>query len=496
MLNLSIPTRPNMPTVQDENRAQESAIRRRMLEGTWKKDLLNVMSEHLNPGRMDSWGPPDLSTNLLETITRELSKLYHETPTVSHNEADITALTGRDGLLQPLWPLMQRAQQSILALREGFIRCDYIPAGEIDKQASIQYRLVTPDYVYCESNPSAPDIPTLYQEYRIRVYQKKGVDGATKPDPEIIWTVDIFDLRNMKKPSFKICRVDDSGKIGEDLTKYYLGVASLKGEKYPYRYSDGFPFMPIVMYHAEATGKLWNSYDKKSLTAGAMQTAMLGSYWLHICKSASYEQRYIAGLTLQGLNQLEADQPARRAELATDPSSILVFQQDPDAMQGQPLIGSFSPSVDPNSFLQAIHSYEKKIASSFSISASLLRESGDPRSGYSIAISKDGQRQAQRIQAPIFRVYDSKLCNIVAAMANRFMGLNLPEDNKYRVAYAPIPLSGQESKEQRESILSLTQAGLMSPIQAYQILNPDTDEQQAEIALEKIRRERSKYQLI
>ena len=39
------------------------------------------------------------------------------------------------------------------------------------------------------------------------------------------------------------------------------------------------------------------------------------------------------------------------------------------------------------------------------------------------------------------------------------------------------------------------QSGLMSPIQAYQILNPDTDELQAEIALEKIRVEKQKYQL-
>ena len=79
-------------------------------------------------------------------------------------------------------------------------------------------------------------------------------------------------------------------------------------------------------------------------------------------------------------------------------------------------------------------------------------------------------------------------------MANRFMGTSLPEEG-YRIQYAPIPLSSGESKEQRQNILELMKAGLMSPIQAYQILNPDTDELQAEIALEKIRVEKQKYQL-
>ena len=97
MQNYKIPNRPNMPTVSDEERVQHTAIRRRMLEGTWAQDLINLMSEHLPSSRMESWGPPDLSTNLLENITRELSKLYHETPTVSHPDDDITDLVARDG---------------------------------------------------------------------------------------------------------------------------------------------------------------------------------------------------------------------------------------------------------------------------------------------------------------------------------------------------------------------------------------------------------------
>ena len=494
MLKYRIPNRPNMPTVEDENRALESAKRRRMLEGTWEQDLLNTMSEHLNPGRMESWGPPDMSSNLLQNITRELSKLYHETPTVTAGETDITILTGREGLLQPLWALMQRGQQTILALRESFIRIDYIPPGEISEKASLQYRLVTPDYVYAQSHPSSPDIPVYYQEYRLRVFKDKNTVTGKDKDPELIWTVDVFDLRNTKKPVFKICKVEQDGSIGRDITKHFLGVATLKGDKYPYRYSTGYPFIPVILYHAEKTGKLFNTYDKKSLVSGTENVALLYSFWLHICKSASYEQRYVAGLSLQGLNAVDQDLPARRAEIATDPSSILVFQQDPDAMSGQPLIGSFSPTVNPTDFMTAVHAYERRVAASFSISASLLRESGDPRSGYSLSISRDGQRQAQRNQAPQFRLHDTETCKKVAAMANRFMGTSLPEEG-YRIQYAPIPLSSAESKEQRQNILELMKAGLMSPIQAYQILNPDTDELQAEIALEKIRVEKQKYQL-
>lgn len=494
MINYKIPKLPPMPTVEDENRIRETSRRRRMLEGTWEEDLLDVMSDHLNSARMESWGPPDLSSNLLSNITRELSKLYHETPTVTCGEEDISILTGRGGLLQPLWALMQRGQQTILALREAFVRIDYIPEGEISEKATLQYRLVTPDFVYAVSHPSAPDIPVYYQEYRLRVFKQKNIISGEDKEPELIWTVDIFDLQNKNKPVFKICKVEKDGSIGVDLTKHFLGVATMKGDKYPYRYKSGYPFIPVTLYHAEKTGKLFNAYDKRQLTVGALNTALLYSFWLHICKSCSYEQRYVAGLSLQGLNSFNEDTPARRQEIATDPSSILVFMQDPDAMSGQPLIGSFSPSINPQDFMTAVHSYERRVAASFSISASLLRESGDPRSGYSLSISRDGQRQAQRNQAPIFRLYDSQNVSKVAAMCNRFLGTNLPEEG-YRIQYAPIPMSAMESKEQRENILSLMKAGLMSPVQAYQILNPDTDELQAEIELEKIRVEKQKYQL-
>jgi len=495
MQDYKIPNRPQMLHASDNQRIAETSRRRRMLDGTWEPDLMETLRQHLSPSRVENWGVPDLSTNLLETITRDLAKLYHETPTVTHPSANIERLTARNGLLQGLWPMMQSAQQAILAMRECVIRIDHVPAGELDENGTLQYRIVTPDFLYLEASPSAPDIPFYYQEYRIRSLRKKNTVSGKMEEPQIIWTVDIFDIRNKSKPVFKICEVNQDGTLGEDLTKQFLGTAALKGDKYPYRYQNGFPFIPCVLYHAEKTGKLWNAYDKQSLVEGSLNSALLNSFWLHICKSCSYEQRYIAGLTLSGLEQRDMEQTARRAEISTDTSSILVFKQDADGMAGQPLIGSWSPSVDPGKFMEAIHSYERRIASSFSISSSLLRESGDPRSGYSLSISRDGQRQAQRIQAPTFRVYDSKLIQKIAAMANIFLGESLPEDRLYRVNYAPIPLSATESKELRDNILQLVSAGLMSPIQAYQQLNPDTDEIQAKLELEKIRQLRQQYQM-
>ena len=59
---------------------------------------------------------------------------------------------------------------------------------------------------------------------------------------------------------------------------------------------------------------------------------------------------------------------ARRSSIATDPSSILVFTQDPDA-QGQPLVGSFSIPTDPHALLESISKYEMRVGlSSWAIS--------------------------------------------------------------------------------------------------------------------------------
>ena len=135
-----------------------------------------------------------------------------------------------------------------------------------------------------------------------------------------------------------------------------------------------------------------------------------------------------------------------------------------------------------------------RVATSAGISADILRNDADPRSGYALSISREGQRQSAAKAAPIFRRFDSQALAKSAMLANRYLGQSLPESG-YRVQYQPIKLSAEEQKNQTEDIKAKLEAGLISPVDALMILNPDLDAQEARLELDRIRRERAEYKV-
>jgi hypothetical protein len=193
------------------------------------------------------------------------------------------------------------------------------------------------------------------------------------------------------------------------------------------------------------------------------------------------------------LNQLDQNEIARRSSIATDPSSILVFTQDPDA-QGQPLVGSFSIPTDPHQLLESISKYEMRVGLAAGLSpADISRSSnGDPRSGYALAVSRSGQREAQKKFAPVFRMGDEELLAKTAMLSNRFLGTNLPEEG-YRVSYHSMPLTPEEMRAQREDIIQKMGAGLISPVQAVMMMYDDMDEREAREYLRQVKIERAEF---
>jgi hypothetical protein len=479
------PIKPLGQTPAEQARWEHTGLRRRMIIGAWEQDLEEELSRHLPADRREAWGPSDLSSNPFEQITRQLSVLYHENPSVTNLNGNIDALVSREGLVTKagLWQLMQRGQQMIIGLRESVIRIDVNPnlLNSIQSPA-IQYRLVTPDVLYCESHPDQPDVPVYYQEYRLR----KDRNG------ESLWVADVIDIRNMDNPVFGMFIVNPDGTLGADVSQEYMGTAAMTGEEYPYRDSNNVPFLPIVMYHAEKTGHLWDTFSASQMVYGSLTSAVLYSMWVHLVRDASWSQKYVAGLSVAGLSQIDQNEIARRSSIATDPSSILVFTQDPDA-QGQPLVGSFGISTDPHALLESISKYEMRVGLSAGLSpADISRQSGDPRSGYALAVSRSGQREAQKKFAPVFRMGDEELLAKTAMLANRFLGENLPEDG-YRVSYHSMPLTPDELKAQREDIVQKMQAGLISPVQAVMMMYDDMDEREAREYLRQIKIERAEF---
>jgi hypothetical protein len=280
-----------------------------------------------------------------------------------------------------------------------------------------------------------------------------------------------------------------NGTIGETVTEQYIGQ-SMSGDAYPYRNKEGEPFIPYSLYHAEITGDLFDAFHNSEIIAGSLNASVLRSFYLHLSKNCSFPQRYMMGAIPAGMSMFDNDIASRRNAISTDPSSVLLFNPDPDLVAGQqPQIGQFQAGGDVEKMLESITTYERGLASNAGINpADVQKMSGDPRSGYAIAVSRSSLRENQRRFAPAFRRGDVETLEKSAMIANRFIGGDYPETG-YRVEYHAVELSPEESKAQREHILSLLTAGLISKIDAIQMLHPDLDEQDARARLIKIQQQ-------
>jgi len=476
--------KPAAPDISTQERWDYTSRVRDMLSGRWTQHLEREMAQHIGQDRRAAWGVPDLSSNVLKSVVTQLSVLYDREPSVYVDQDPVgdslQGLLGRDGLVTRagLWPLMSRVQKLVVGCREYFVRVDISDQG-------LTYRPVAPDMVVAEASPELPDVPTYIRELQLRRHPETR---------EPVWIWEILDIRKPMDgghpmgPRWSYHLAGRAGEIGDDLTGLFTGQADQSGELYPYRRADGSAFIPGVLYHAEKTGQLWDPYNSRELTLGSLQIAVLYTMWLHVARDCSWPQRYMTGVTIAGLDYEDTGSHRRRAAISMDPASILMLSVDPDA-SGQPMVGQFQPAADIGDLLTAISQYEARVAAFSGISpAEISRANGDPRSGYALSISREGQREAQRRFEPQFRRGDQQLLEVSAALANRHLGTSYPETG-YRVQYQSIPLSPNELEAQREDLIAKMDAGLLSPVDAYMALNPGIDRPEAIFRLQEVRAE-------
>lgn len=477
---LDFDPKPAAPTMETNERWEFNSLQVRMLRGQWQDDLELELAKHVSRERRASWGISDMSSNVFKATSKSLSALYNEPPMIGVDASrdQMEGFLGDDGLIYKsgLWAMMQSFQMFTIGCREMFMRVD------ISDSNGLLFRPVTPDLIYCESSSGDPNRLKFLYELRLRQ------NPQTK---DAMWTADVFDLRDIKNPKMKIMEVKSNGGFGDDLTKEYL-ENEMTGDNYPFRFDDGSPVIPYSIYHAEITGKLFNCFENAEVVYGSLTAAALYTYWLHLTRDTGFPQRYIAGLQLAGLNVRDTDTAAKRAAISTDPASILVFTQDPDNI-GQPMIGQFQPGGDPSSVLEAVIQYERKVAQMAGINpGDIERLSGDPRSGYAIAISKESMREAQARYKPSFERGDQMTLSLAAMMANRFLGYKLPEKG-YKIRYARIGLSIEEKREQRADIKEKLASNLIAPIDAMMELYPDLNEDEAAEKIREIQRQKALF---
>lgn len=409
---------------------------RRILYGDWKEDLRKRVREQVGSKREQAWGTVDISANLLRSIAENLAVLYDREPIVSGPEL-VVAEVARSGI----WSLMKRIQRDTLALREMLVRVDATPDG-------LTCRPVYPDMVVCRSTSENPSQPHYLEE--LRQWEVNG-----KPT----WVWEVFDL---SVPSYRVEIRTDGDVV--DITSD-LHSSNYEHEAYPYRYSDGTPFIPYVLYHASNTGFLWDHKHNTELVEGTLNIGVYYSYLGHCIRSASWPQRYAVGVQLSGASVTETGSQA-----TVDPTTVALFESLNETQQ--PQIGQWQAGSDPASLVETISQYERRLLSMAGVNpADLQRASGDPKSGYALAITREAQRAAQRQYEGQFRIGDLEFLRKSAALLSRALEVDLPE-GPFSIQYQSIPQSAEEEQAQREWVQFLLASGLITRERAFNELFP------------------------
>jgi len=431
---------PASKDAKEFQRVTHTSLRRRMLYGEHEQDVTNKLIDTVGATRKNAWGRVNLSTNIFVRVYEELAGLYLRNPLVfpPEGQEEVASAISESGY----WTLMQRIQRDTLALRTCAVHVS------ISDKGMPRYRQVFPDMLYVEVDKS--NKPYLVKEWQYDLEREKWIRVCTDSKAGLYYVLD---------------------DRGNDISLEILG-GEFNGEDYPWKDVEGGYLMPYVFYHAQKTSWFWDAYTSIEIVEGALNTMMHYTFYDHVVRDASWPQRYASGLAPAGLSEDGV------SEVVTDPATLLILNKL-EGYDGQPLIGQWSTSMDPKVLLDAIMQDERRIIESALGTASVARTSSEIQSGYSLAVSREQRRQAQRKYVPQFKDGDIEICKLTASL----MGF---EEAHWNIRYQSLPKDPEEVQATWNVVSSLLDSGLMSRKQAYLRLNPDLTIEEAERELELI----------
>ena len=441
-------TPPTPTSTWDAERWEHTRLRRRMLTGRWHCDLAARVKKAIGVERAEAIGEAgfDLSSNVFAHVSGALAVLYDVPFTVRH--ADPAAAAAMTELLQRCGVVAQmpEVQRMTLGLREMLLRVDAVdpdPASETPplERVVLCVRPVPPDLVEARPHPLRPGEPIWVAEA-----MQTTVNGKDA------WVWEIADARPAS-PGLAVWSADRK----DDLTVAVYGRA-FEGPAYPW-WDGAEPVLPYVLYHAAVGTSLWDPWTWSEIVFGTLQAGVLWTHFGHTMRNASWPQRWSIGVRIAHEKSNEG-----RSYVVTDPTTVAMFQPAEDATQSQ--IGQWQAGASPDVAIAAVESYEQRLALHVVPATDILRASGDPRSGYALALSREGRREAARRYEPSFRRADQRLLGVIAVAVNGAFGEQLLPTSGWDVTYRALPPTLEEQTAAEERILKALGAGLITQEQA------------------------------
>lgn len=442
----------------DGSKRKERAERLRILGGRWKADLDRSIAQHFAVERYEA-AVPVQARNLAKNVVSQLAQLYRRDPDIMAEGAPEDALTSftEDVSAGGVWSQGRRHQREVLFVREGWRSVGIDGDGD---QKRLIWRRPKSTHVSAVATEADPTVPVLVVEARTRRWVSMG-----KAHSGLTW--DVFDLRDADEPRHVVLDAREAGSDDKDMydlpniTEAVHGPgANYSGAAYPFRYGDGVPFIPYVLYHAEDAGVVYDSWEGVELKDATMTVAVLWSFWLHVVKDASWAQRATLNMSLGSSRTIEGPGGVAYQSVTADPATIMQFRGEAGL---PPSFYQWAAAIDPERLEMAVSSFERATAATFGLSGEDLTRTTAASSGYALTISRGAVREKQREFAPGFALADAELMAKSAALANSqgLYQVALPDDpNAWTITYPSIPPSEDERKAGAEKVKAYKDAGL------------------------------------
>ena len=473
------PFAPPMPhhTAADAATRDAAALRRRLVEGEWLEDATRRQADFFAEEVRELLPRPVLSRNAALQVWSQIATLYDDAPSV-------TVAGGQpvpEVLIPPdLWPMRQQAHLLQVAANESLMRID------TDGEGTISYRVVPADAVILRSairTPSgaAPFNPTRAQPVRVEECRLRAAPGGGE-----LWTWECWDVSDPAAPTFTIYGYvqDYTGGSWSDMTAHYAGV---EGWPDGYRDAAGRPVLPYVLYHRKISEALRDPYGGQEVVSGTLDASALWTMWLSGVRDGAHPQRYIidgavpvTSMTGGGARGVPDTQVVRM-----NPQTVIPIH---GIRRGEeytsPSAGQWQPACDPASMGTSIESYEAGLATGAGLSPADVHRGTQGASGYSIVVSRKGQRDQQKKLIPPSRMGDQLLFAKAAALTGGDASLTTP--SAWVIEYATMTTSPEEAKAEQEVIKGDLELGLTSRRSAIRKRNPGINEKQLDALIAEI----------
>jgi hypothetical protein len=463
---------PDMPTEDDAKRSRQLEDRWFVLNENWDDIAYDYLKEHIDEDRLAAWGIPDTSVNPLADISRQLTTpgLYSvKRPTVrvksdsAKQVVDIVGPNGEMGYLEKAgyFTKMRHVQYLAVGLGDAFIRFDARP------DEGITCRIVRTYNLYLVCDPDDPDRIIEIWERRKRIHPIKEEEA---------WFWDKYSIKDPEAPYFKVVEA----KKDIDFSNYFLPDY----EEYPYRDSNGKPFLPFVQYKSEDTNSVWNDWTKRGAYRGTLNSMLYWTYTGRCARDATGSMILLSGAKLPQSHIKQHQRSSNQFErsLTLTPGAIVELQPDDSGVQ--PSISEISSAVNLPELSSFSAGYEQRQAVRMGLNPSdIERQHANPTSGAALFISNKAKRDFSEQVASLFYKSDMKAIRMMISLL-RLVGLtDALETDISSISYYQIPDSPQEEKEKREKIQWQVDNLYLSKIEAYKMLNPGINDEDAKNAL-------------